>query len=494
MDRTLIIIGAGAGGCCLFTQLMDQDRTRFDRIVFVDPMPLGQGLAFDHQDPDVLCNTSVGFNSLFAENPRHFLEWIFRTTPEVTRPWTAAPSALTVDSFVPRGLFQSYLKDMARAARESAARASIAVEQIFAKATRIDASRMGFQVALTPGSHVKGNSVAVCLGSTVPHDPFPGLPRDRCLASPYERPDYHSLIDDGDRVLVLGARLSAVDAAVLVAKTGKASRITLMSRSAALPSVRSSMIEHELCFFTPERALEIARESPRRAAQGWLRLVLREVAEAYHRQGISLRSRPRRIDRDPFLSLEVETELAENKVVAWQDPLATLVNTTNGIWDRIGKRQRQAIKAALAPLARRYVTALPIVNARKLLAFHRQGLLGLIAGPNGLGYDAADRSFVARDANDREHRFDVIIKATGFTSCDAARPIMVCGQPLSALADRIDHRTWRARLPEPARNGSLHVMGPAVGQALPVTNYLNATVRQARAIATRGASPLGLPA
>jgi uncharacterized NAD(P)/FAD-binding protein YdhS len=492
MKKTLLVVGGGVGGTCLLFHIMRQAPELYRTIIVVDPRAIGTGLAFNHAAPDVLCNTSLGFNSFVPDDPGHPVRWMC-THPDALARWESPVSEIGLDSFIPRGLFLEYVQDVLEQTLHEVEHAGVSVHHHPARASSIRSLAAGVRVVCTDGREIACDDVVVSAGVTIPVEPFPvGEPTSRYLCSPYQGAFAFDALRGCKRLLIVGSRLSAVDAVVLAARTEGVEQITLMSRSGSLPSVRTSMIEHAPHVFTVDAVMASTKASPQRTAQLWRLIVMREIATLYRLAGVA-RDKPCLLPSDAFEALAIELEWARSSRTPWQDAMAGLVNVANGLWHQLPAGHRPVVKQCLVDLVRRYVTAMPATNAEKLLSLRRAGVLRLLRGPASVRWHSADNTFAVTDRHGNEDRHDGVVNAAGFTMDSSSFPVTVDGTPIGELSGRIDPVNWKVGPPLQAGcdvRGRIYAMGPAIGQALPVTNYLNATVRQAATIARHLNAPL----
>lgn len=102
---SLAIVGCGAAGTALVVHLAHREWEGIDRVLIIDPRLPASGTAFDRDEKYLLCNTSVGVNSVNPYDPGHFLDWL-RRNPTCTTRWGVASAQITEHSYLPRGLFR----------------------------------------------------------------------------------------------------------------------------------------------------------------------------------------------------------------------------------------------------------------------------------------------------------------------------------------------------------------------------------------------------
>jgi 2-polyprenyl-6-methoxyphenol hydroxylase-like FAD-dependent oxidoreductase len=438
--RRFVIVGGGATGTAAALALHRHGLAGL--VDIVDPNPPGRGIVFDTTGSTLLCNTSVGVMSLHADRPHDFLDYLHRR---------GLPATLA--DFVPRRLVSEYCVDaIAGLARHVRARAV---------AVMVDADR--YRVVLHDGSSIPADDVIVCTGTGPPlvpcslrrHVGRPGLftslyPTDALLAA----------LRAGSRVLILGTRLSAIDAALVLTAHGH--RVVLASRSGELPAVRTRV------YHTGRAPLDhaaFARLDPRDPALP--RQVLSLIRRATGPLVTSLAA-------DPLERLRQETALAIAGRIPWQDTIAELIDLINmstmDHWD--------AALTSCRHLIARYVSAFPLANAQRLLAAIDNGSVTL-APPAPLRIEPHAGTWQATWPSAVE-RFDAVVCATGYQPpLLAARP-GVLRLDTRGVAPDLDHSLRLLGGPTPER---IWLLGTTSHPRVPITNYLRTAVTQAAALA-----------
>ncbi len=112
---SIAIVGCGAAGTALIVQLAERQWEGIDRVLIIDPRLPASGIAFDRDEEYLLCNTSVGVNSLIPREPDHLRKWLMRN-PVCTARWGVPSTGITEHSYLPRGLFLAFLAEHFRSA------------------------------------------------------------------------------------------------------------------------------------------------------------------------------------------------------------------------------------------------------------------------------------------------------------------------------------------------------------------------------------------
>jgi uncharacterized NAD(P)/FAD-binding protein YdhS len=105
--QDIAIIGAGFTGSLLALHLLQRCQPG-DRIYLIERnAQFGRGLAYSTGNPNHLLNVRAGNMSAYADQPDHFVQWL-RRLPKATQ--ALLNEYPTVTTFVPRGLYGSYIQ------------------------------------------------------------------------------------------------------------------------------------------------------------------------------------------------------------------------------------------------------------------------------------------------------------------------------------------------------------------------------------------------
>lgn len=477
MTRRIVIVGAGAAGTAMLWALA---RHRVGDIVdVVDPRTPGRGWVFDMADPLLICNTSVGVMSLHGSDRNDFLHHLRVEGREV------GP-----DDFVPRMWFGQYGASRWRYAAALHRELGAAVRYVRSRAERIErlADDVGerYRVHLDDGGWLAADDVIVCPGVGPPllpelvdrFDGAPGLHR-----SPFPTSALLTSLSPQSNVLVIGTRLSAVDAALVLCAGGH--RVSLVSRSGAFPAVRTAIWHSGLAPIDRGGFVTLAPDNER-LPSAVLRLIRRATATAGNLPITAQVS----FCRDPVARLRDELALAEAGESVWQETVAELIELVNEwLADVRPDVRRQAMRTCRS-LISRYVSSMPAGNARRMLTL-------LDSGAAQLAHECPTTVAPEPDGwwctwpGGRRERFDAVVCATGF----AAPPIGmqhdgVSLDDLNAQAPVID-ANLRVRLPGSADASRIRLIGTASHARFPIVNYVRTAVLQAEHVACDLASGTG---
>jgi len=225
--RTIVVVGGGFSGTVLAARLLRQPPAGPARIVLIERggQP-GRGVAYAAREHPYLLNVPVGRMSATPEDPEEFLRHVRRRLPRCES-----------TEFVPRELYGEYLQDRLRVAQMLAPQ-RVRLDVIKGSAIgirRVDRAAP-LVVQLDDGAEIVAEEVVLATGNPSPAY----LPATRPLAG-HERyvhdPWAGSLgFRVGERLLLIGTGLTALDVALAAAAAGnRPSIVHCLSRRGLVP-------------------------------------------------------------------------------------------------------------------------------------------------------------------------------------------------------------------------------------------------------------------
>lgn len=257
---SVAVVGAGASGTLLALHLL-RHAPWDTRIALIDRQPpFGPGLAYGTGSPSHLLNVPAGRMSAFADQPRHFVDWLERQSPLLLD--GAQP---TEASFVPRRLYGAYLRHLLNRGLHTGR-----IDTLHDGVIAIE----GGVLRLASGHTVAADIVVLAMGND-----RPAVPSDApsLLASPHWRadpwaPEALSGLDPQAPVLLIGTGLTMVDAVISLLDQGHTGPIHALSRRGLLPRVHSNGVPLSLLQRPPPGDLHTLIRLARRLAAsetGW---------------------------------------------------------------------------------------------------------------------------------------------------------------------------------------------------------------------------------
>lgn len=411
MNR-LAIVGAGAAGVATFIAAVRAGVAR--TIYMIDPHPVGPGTAFSNTDRDILCNTSVDTMSVLHDVPLDFLEHL-----------SCEGYASTAESFVPRFLVGRYLANRFVQYSAMAREQGVVVKYVSStfKALKIHGHRH-YELEFVDSPQVPSSSLMVtdvvfCTGFGPPRLPLVAQPffnHSSFIKNPYPEASMLAMIPEKSRVLVMGSKLSAIDSAIVLCRDGH--QVTMLSPSGEFPAVRARFMRSPKAAFVGEDIASVMAPGEEGCKTYSPSLHYRYVKyfSKVLRQNIGKDwSQQFSYSSTVLGRLKEEVEIAESGDSQWQEYVVDFMHAINGVHNKEDVYFDGSFHPRFERLLYRYITALALPNARKLLKYIEDGVL-CVQGGEISAMDYSDRRPNAWNVSwgGEVHGFDTIVAATGY--------------------------------------------------------------------------------
>jgi uncharacterized NAD(P)/FAD-binding protein YdhS len=229
---TIAIVGGGASGSLVATQLLRQARQPVRILLFERMTDIAQGVAYGTRCPEHLLNVPAGRMGAFPDQVDHFLRWVERRAGQAGFPAAVAPG-----DFLPRGLYGEYLREVLTEAR-AAAVAGVEFEIIKGEVLDIEGDAPDLRLRLGGGSCHQASRVVLAIGNLPGEYPIqeelPIYHSQRYVHVPW-RPGVLSGIGADEDVLLVGAGLTAIDLTLELNANGHRGTVHALSRRGLLP-------------------------------------------------------------------------------------------------------------------------------------------------------------------------------------------------------------------------------------------------------------------
>ncbi len=450
-----------------------------ESVTFAAPLPIGLGTAFGTTDPALLCNTSVDVTSLIAEGESDLLAYLAARGHPVHR-----------DDFVPRWLVGQYCRERFGRYVEDARRAGVRVTHFRDHATAVERVRDGYRVALRSGGFITGTDVLLCHGADVPVlpddiRPYAGHPRLIEAAHPAHR--LRKLPPEA-RVLVVGTKLSAIDAALVLAGDARR-RVVLTSPSGELPAVRtrlrrmpSPVLDHGVWAGVGPDDENLDRALTRQ---------LLSAARSVRPGGPGGPVGVRRFPGDAAETLREETRLAAAAHIPWQDVVAELIDVLNAYASRWDAGSRSTVLERYRALMSRYISAIPLRNASLLLRHLSDGRLR-VSPRYPLRVEPHEAGWTVEWPGGSRESFDHLVCAAGYRPPPMRRAPngLRIGHGCRGAAPEV-LEDLRVRFTPEGPAERVWALGAGAGSRYPIVNYLRAAAQHAAVVARQLSSDSG---
>lgn len=358
----VVIVGGGAGGVAVVLHLIEQakkGRVLHEMAIIEKRDILGPGLAFSTDCHGTILNMHSDTMGIYNENPRDYTQW--RKSHE------DGPFPSRVD-------YGTYLQERWLRAIEEAHGLGITIASVQASVTDID--RVGdssFTVTLDNHSTLTACSVVLALGNFTGSANAHLVGKPGYLPNPWPTTQLRA-VPPTAHVLVVGSRLSAVDAALYLADNGHQGPITFMSRSGKLPRVQGDPVPN------PRRYVlhELARQVEGNPDESLLRLTSALVEELSLATGGDWSWM---LERDsPLEQLETDLAAAQDGRVRWQSILNGTAPVIERYWNSLSPTSQQLFMEKFNSAWMTYRHAMPVKNAKRVLNLLKRSQLQVIRG------------------------------------------------------------------------------------------------------------------
>jgi uncharacterized NAD(P)/FAD-binding protein YdhS len=266
--RRLGVVGGGFSGAAFAVHLARIAPTPLT-IEIIEPRgQLGAGLAYGSCGPEHRINVPAERMTVFAENPRHFAEWLVRDDASFAPPHDPGEA----DPYVPRQVFGAYMAALVDEAKRGNPSAST-IRHRQDRAVALSRSGSGWRVDLETGGPAIYDHVVVCSTYGAPPFRWPlsegaeALPH--LVRNPWDQAAVAAIPPDAD-VAIIGTGLTMCDAVATLRRNGHRGRVHAISRRALTPRPHAG--------FNTRYDLFEGR-SPPSTALGLLRFVRSRIAD-----------------------------------------------------------------------------------------------------------------------------------------------------------------------------------------------------------------------
>ena len=225
-NTTVAIIGGGfcgtVGAIRLLTSRNGGSSLPFgSRIVLIEPMRPGQGLAY-RQGPEFWrLNVPAGKMSAFERRPDDFVEWA-----------QSRDASVSAGDYLPRAWYGEYLADRLALARQRSPR-WLRFEHLRARAMSLRVADGGAHIWLSNGAVLEADRVLLALGNAPVASPLPGAVD--AVADAWDLGWMEQLPTYVPRVLLVGTGLTMIDIALAISEERPDARMLAISRHGLLP-------------------------------------------------------------------------------------------------------------------------------------------------------------------------------------------------------------------------------------------------------------------
>ncbi|KAJ5664886.1 FAD-NAD(P)-binding-domain-containing protein [Penicillium maclennaniae] len=358
----VVVVGGGASGLAVLLQLIERAKSenQAGRVVVLEKSKiLGPGLAYSNACAGTILNMHTDTMGLYFDQPRHFSQW--RTS-------------LKEGDFPLRQNYGEYLQATWAQAMSSAQQAGLMVSIIHEEAKEIDRSNDGvFHLTLENGTRLLSQAIILALGnfSSVSNSHLINLPG--FFATPWPLSQLNSIAPDSP-VIIVGSRLSAVDAATYLLDNGHRGTITLMSRSGRLPKVQGDQITYPRRYALYDLAKQ-TESDPHDSLLQVMNGLMEELSKATSGDWSWVLDDP-----SPEKQIRQDIKAALTNQVQWQAVLRGTAPVIKRYWNCLSPRSQRLFMEKYHSIWMRFRHAMPVQNAQKILRMLESCQLQVVQG------------------------------------------------------------------------------------------------------------------
>lgn len=407
----IIIVGAGASSLSFLHALVNKVKPyeHFNIIVIDKDRDYGCGNAYKDDVSTNLLNTKAGYITIDKDRKSDFFNWLKNN--EIN--WRSDFPSLEFneDSYLPRPLFGAYMRDKFDTLIKDSLSKNVRISTI--KGEVIDVkkiSNLKYTTHLSCGLELKSNIVVLATGTSF-------LTKDVCklneniFNSPYPLKKRVDQIKKDDSVLIIGARLSAIDTIVALKESGHKGKITIHSRSCTFPCVRGTQNRYSNKFlninYIEQNNIKVNFENLKILFDKEMNNYLKENSNIeFSNESFDIKNCVVNNFKD-YLITELEMAL---KPRPWQAILYDTNSILSYIWNMLSEDERKIFMRHHLSYAMAMRVSIPSVNAQKLIDYLEKGELEFTSGSCVV---VTNESEIKCALNGDEQVFDKVIYATG---------------------------------------------------------------------------------
>jgi len=497
----IALVGGGAAGTATAHYLVQflEKQACNSAVVEIDIYEkrglIGPGLAFERDNDALLMNMVTKDASLFADNLKHFWEWLALTKQEQYKNMVMGGSSMAPDGFLPRGLFGHYMGHTFHDAALKAKRNGMKLRERYCEVIAIDQKSNGFELRTSTSEQYQYDFIVLCTGNSEPKDFYKLQGYARYINNPYPVRNYLTKIAQNDRIGIIGSQLTAADIAITMSHAGHKGPINLLSRTHDLPAIRSILRPHTLRFMTLEALEDICRKKNFLSQRDLLR-ALRQELGAVGENWRTVFFEEKSTNPQDYFQNGIKNSVKEQP---WQSVLVAIDQVIEHYWNKLSEQSKNEFLNLYHRKWNSKRVPLPITTAYKINALLMDGQLRYSPGLKKI-YPKSSRVFYAHvidneciaSTGEVMYEFDWIINATGpdrhidLTQTNLIRYLiesgMVACSPYGGI--KVDFETSALIKPSGKKNEQFYALGHPTNGTFYFVSSLEMISNRARKVAT----------
>lgn len=391
----IAIIGAGVGGISVLKYLQKEKKLKAEITVFDDNQYMGNGRAFQYDDPELLMNYPGNLISMKPNKPQDFVDWVKKSNADMDKHLDDAEN-VSGNQYFSRQLFGKYMQEHFEKFA-SKGNVSIITEHV----RNVECINQEYIVS-TQNEKYSFDALFISPGQFGPMDPYQLMGTPGYMKWPYPM---HTLeIEENKDYAVIGTGLSSVDIArYFIAHSNN--KLLLFSRDGQVQSVRGTMQEISFKYLTLKKLEKVKAKN-----NGFI--PLEELVTRFNKEidALNIDLEKLKINRqNPVRAMTFDLKNAE-LVGLMQSVVLEIVHIASYIWPFMTRSDKAIYLNEYAPILDAYANPMPEGTAAELLDAIARGQIEIISDMTDVAYKYNKfRIYTKSD----EYRVHYVINATG---------------------------------------------------------------------------------
>ncbi len=418
--KNISIIGAGACGVAAFAELfltiVANGLQKKVRVSWIEKGgKWGHGVAFGTDQPGHLLNTQADLMGLYANEPRHYVEWLEEKGGKSLDQVKGKGSL--EDTYAARQLYGKYLFEETRKLILEAKENGLQVEMI--KGEVEDIERIGehnYSLYFDGGVKRESEYVVLALGTPKPNNFKHLIHHPNYIPFPWPSSPILEKMDNAEHLGILGSSLSAIDAIMTLVDNDYLGKISLYSPDGIMPRVQPVENKEVKRENLTMDALYRIRRKKKRAP--WVKEIFRlyqKDVEATYGNSLDWKSLDRE-GKNAATLLEEDIRLAEQGGDALMNITYSLRYDSSPIWSMLTVDEKLKFQKWLGPHWGVNRHGMPLPNARKLQTLFQQGKLRVVPFFEDVHFEGKQGDFIMKIKGADPEKVQLLINATGSPS------------------------------------------------------------------------------
>lgn len=471
--RCIGIIGGGPASVSLCLELKKQlnaSGLEIEILVFEKNAHIGHGTPYALHEESHLLNLPKESMEPVTGESAYFVQWLKEQGLD------------TPTSFPARYLFGQYLEHRAVQAQLEAEPCDLTINYLVNnEVLDVETKGLGFQIKTTQDQYLV-DFLVLSPGHMPSQNYQEWIGKDGYIHNPLS-PDAFTAIDPNQSIILIGSRLTAIDAVLKLKRLGHRGKLTMASRSGLLPTVLGTTIRpYTLKYLTSEL---LKRDKGSLSIAELTALFWQEMNTiGCHSHLKSIPRSSKDISALDWISNEIKEAEAGGR--SWQEVLFALYPLTPKLWPLLNPEDQQYFMTHWYSLFITYLAAFPLENAYQIKTLLTSKQLEIINGVQDITQER-DR-FIVQCAEGRLST-SWLINATGPGYNPKSLPFLkkmlasglVLAHPLGGL--KVEQSTLRVHQGSHQVFSRLYALGELTKGVNFLTTDLGCVTNQAKTVA-----------